>query len=75
LILISTGYAMAGALYDLYRKHYGKNGAPVLIWQSDTRTMNPNISQEFIDAQIELDPRLGAVNGADYSEKFRTSFA
>jgi hypothetical protein len=46
-------------LYDLYRQHFGKNGAPVLIWQSDTRTMNPNISQEFIDAQIELDPEAG----------------
>src|SRR5215471_13302954 len=24
LILISTGHAMAGALYDLYRQHFGK---------------------------------------------------
>ena len=59
LILISTGYAMAGALYDLHRQHFGKNDSPVLIWQSDTRTMNPNISQEFIDEQIELDPEAG----------------
>jgi hypothetical protein len=59
LILISTGYAMAGALYDLHRQHYGKNDSPVLIWQSDTRTMNPIISQEFIDAQMDLDPEAG----------------
>jgi hypothetical protein len=32
---------------------------PVLIWQSDTRTMNPRISQEFIDEQIDLDPEAG----------------
>jgi hypothetical protein len=54
LILISTGYAMADALHDLH-----KNDSRVLIWQSDTRTMNPNISQEFIDEQIELDPEAG----------------
>jgi hypothetical protein len=59
LILISTGYAMAGALFELHRQHYGKNDSRVLIWQSDTRTMNPNISQEFIDEQIELDPEAG----------------
>jgi hypothetical protein len=59
LILISTGYAMADALHDLQRQHYGKNDSRVLIWQSDTRTMNPNISHEFIDEQIELDPEAG----------------
>jgi hypothetical protein len=59
LILISTGYAMAEALYDLHRQHYGKNDSRVLIWQAATRTMNPNISQEFVDEQIELDPEAG----------------
>jgi hypothetical protein len=59
LILISTGYAMQGVLYDLHRQHFGKDDSPVLVWQSDTRTMNPNISQAFIDEQIELDPEAG----------------
>jgi hypothetical protein len=59
LILISTGYAMAGALYDLHRQHYGKNDSRILIWQASTRDMNPNISQEFIDEQIDLDPEAG----------------
>jgi hypothetical protein len=60
LILISTGYAMAGVLYELHKEHYGKDDSPVLIWQSDTITMNPRISQEFVDEQIELDPEAGA---------------
>jgi hypothetical protein len=59
LILISTGYAMAGVLYSLHREHYGKDDSPVLVWQADTRTMNPRISQEFIDEQIDLDPEAG----------------
>jgi hypothetical protein len=59
LILISTGYAMAGVLYELHKQHYGKDDSPILIWRADTRTMNPRISQEFIDEQIELDPEAG----------------
>jgi hypothetical protein len=55
LILISTGYAMA-VLYELHKTHYGKDDSPVLVWQAPTATMNPRISQEFIDEQIELDP-------------------
>ena len=59
LILISTGYAMAGVLYELHKTHYGKDDSPVLVWQAPTATMNPRISQEFIDEQIELDPEAG----------------
>jgi hypothetical protein len=58
LILISTGYAMA-VLYELHKTHYGKDDSPVLVWQAPTATMNPRISQEFIDEQIELDPEAG----------------
>ena len=59
LILISTGYAMAGVLFDLHKTHYGKDDSPVLVWQAPTVIMNPRISQEFIDEQIELDPEAG----------------
>src|SRR4029077_17273760 len=59
LILISTGYAMAGVLYELHKAHFGKTDSPVLVWQSDTVTMNPRISQEFVDEQIDLDPEAG----------------
>jgi len=44
LILISTGYAMAGVLYELHKTHYGKDDSPVLVWQALTVTMNPRIS-------------------------------
>jgi hypothetical protein len=59
LILISTGYAMAGVLYELHKAHYGKDDSPVLVWQAPTVIMNPRISQEFIDEQIDLDPEAG----------------
>jgi hypothetical protein len=46
-------------LYELHKTHYGKDDSPVLVWQAPTATMNPRISQEFIDEQIELDPEAG----------------
>jgi hypothetical protein len=57
LLCISTGYAQTGALYEAHRRYFGKDASrDVLVWQADTRTMNPTISQEFIDTEIEKDP-------------------
>jgi Terminase large subunit, ATPase domain len=58
LLCISTGYAQVGALYDAHKEHYGKDD-DVLVWQSDTASMNPTISQTFIDKEIEKDPEAG----------------
>jgi Phage Terminase len=59
LLCISTGYAQVGALYDAHKEHYGKDDDEVLVWQSDTASMNPTISQKFIDKEIEKDPEAG----------------
>ena len=56
LLVISSPYAKSGVLYQMHHEHYGQENAPVLVWQADTRTMNPTISQEFIQAEIENDP-------------------
>src|SRR6266511_3163997 len=59
LLCISTGYAQVGALYDAHKEHYGQDDDEVLVWQADTATMNPTISQQFIDKEIEKDPEAG----------------
>jgi hypothetical protein len=59
LLCISTGYAQVGALYDAHKEHYGKERDGVLVWQADTASMNPTISQTFIDKEIEKDPEAG----------------
>jgi hypothetical protein len=59
LLCIITGYAQVGALYEAHKEHYGKDDDEVLVWQSDTATMNPTISQKFIDKEIEKDPEAG----------------
>ena len=57
LLCISTGYAQTGALYDAHKQHYGKDDDDVLIWQADTASMNPTISQAYINKEIEKDPK------------------
>ena len=59
LLCISTGYAQTGALYDAHKAHYGKDDDDTLVWQADTASMNPTISQSFIDKEIEKDPEAG----------------
>ena len=60
MIFISTGYAQIGALFDAHKQHYGKDDSDeFLVWQSDTHTMNPTISQDFIDREIAKDPEAG----------------
>ena len=41
LLGISSPYARRGALWDAYKTHYGQADDPVLVWQADTRSMNP----------------------------------
>ena len=68
LLCASSPYARRGALYDAYRKHFGKENDPILVWQASTRTMNPTVPQSFIDEEIERDPASAA---AEYGAEFR----
>jgi hypothetical protein len=69
LLAASSPHARKGALWDAHRKHYGKDGDPVLVWQAATRTMNNTVPQAFIDAALADDP---ALNTAEYLAQFRT---
>lgn len=69
LLVASSPYARRGILYDAHRKHYGKDGDPILVWQAATRVMNPSVPQEFIDAAYERDPVSAS---AEYGAQFRS---
>lgn len=69
LLCASSPYARRGALWDAYRKHFGKTGDPVLVWQASTRRMNPTVPQKVIDAAMERDAASAA---AEYGAQFRT---
>jgi len=46
LLCASSPYARRGALWDAYKRHWGKDGRP-LVWQADTRTMNRRINRRL----------------------------
>jgi hypothetical protein len=69
LLCASSPYAQNGALYDAYRRYYGKDDAPILVWRAPTRTMNPTFPQQTIDAALERDPASAA---SEYLAEFRT---
>jgi hypothetical protein len=56
LIAISTPYSQAGSLYEAHGDHYGHDDEHVLVWQADTRTMNPAIDEGLIQRELNRDP-------------------
>ncbi|WP_020092299.1 hypothetical protein [Methylobacterium sp. 285MFTsu5.1] len=69
LLCASSPYARRGALYDAHKRHYGKDGSSVLVWQAATRTMNPTIPQKLIDEALERDLPSAS---AEYLAQFRS---
>jgi hypothetical protein len=68
LLCISSPYARRGALWEAYRNHYGKDGDPVLVWQAETRSMNPSVDQRIIHDAYRDDEASAA---AEYGAEFR----
>lgn len=69
LLCASSPYAQRGALYDAFRKYYGRDDAPVLVWRASTLTMNPSVPRSVIDEAYERDPANAA---AEYDAQFRS---
>jgi hypothetical protein len=69
LLAISSPYARKGALWSAYRQHWGRDGDPVLIWQAETRAMNPLIDDAIVAGAYAEDPASAA---AEYGAQFRT---
>jgi hypothetical protein len=68
LLCASSPYARKGALFDAHRRHYGKDGDPILVWKAATRQMNPTVRQSDIDAAFERDPASAT---AEWMAEFR----
>jgi hypothetical protein len=72
LLCASSPHARRGALWEAYRKHYGQDDAPVLVWQAPTRAMNATVPQSYIDSHLAEDPARAS---AEYMAQFRTDVA
>jgi hypothetical protein len=68
LLMASSPWSKRGALFDMFRLHYGKEVDPVLVWRADTRTMNPTVPLSVIDDAYERDAQSAA---AEYGAEFR----
>ena len=55
-------------MWDVYRRHYGHEGDPVLVWQADTRSMNPTVEKRVIVEAYEQDELAAS---AEYGAEFR----
>ncbi len=69
LICASSPYARRGELWEAFQRHHGKDDAPALVWQADTRAMNPSVPESLIAEAYERDPASAA---AEYGAQFRT---
>lgn len=56
LFILSSPYAQTGALYDLHRRHYGRNDSNVLVWQASAPEMNPTLSRDYLQRMAQDDP-------------------
>jgi hypothetical protein len=52
LLCASSPHARRGALWEAYRKHFGRDGDPVLVWHAPTRAMNATVPQSYIKEMI-----------------------
>lgn len=68
MLCMSSPYARKGALWDAFKRYFGKDGQP-LVWKAATRDMNPTVSQSVIDRAYERDP---ASASAEYGGEFRS---
>lgn len=56
LFVLSSPYAQSGALYDLHRRHFGRNDSSVLVWQASAPEMNPTLSPDYLARMAQDDP-------------------
>lgn len=68
LLAISSPYSQRGILWDMYKKHRGKDG-PVLVWKAGTSEMNPTVDPDLIAEAYESDPARAA---AEFRAEFRS---
>jgi hypothetical protein len=70
LLCISTPYAHRGALYDAHRKHFGRDGDSVLVWQAPTEIMNPTLGGSAVIADAY--ERDATAARAEFGAEFRS---
>ena len=70
LLVASSPYAKRGVLYSNYAKYFGKDTAPVLVWQGTTQEMNASLVDDPLIAEMyDEDPERAS---AEFGAQFRS---
>jgi hypothetical protein len=68
LLAISSPYSRSGIMFENFKEHFGRDDSGALVWRAPTVVMNPTISQEYIDKELEKDPEAAR---AEWLAEFR----
>jgi hypothetical protein len=72
LLGLSSPYAARGELYQAVERSFGRDDPHVLVWNADTRSMNPSVPERIIERAFEDDPIAAASEyGSDGRVQFR----
>jgi hypothetical protein len=69
LVALSSPYARRGELWMTFKEHFGQPTPDILVWQADTRTMNPNVAESVITRAYERDE---AAASSEHGAQFRS---
>jgi Terminase large subunit, T4likevirus-type, N-terminal len=56
LIVLSSPYAQSGQLWELHRRHHGREDSSTLVWQASAPDMNPTLPADYLERMREDDP-------------------
>jgi hypothetical protein len=69
ILILSSPYHQTGALYELHRRHYGRDDSETLIWQARAPAMNPTLPADYVARMRENDPEAAR---SEIDAEFRT---
>jgi hypothetical protein len=56
LVILSSPAGQSGALWDLYRLHFARDEAPILVWRGSAPEMNPTLPADYLQRMEQDDP-------------------
>jgi len=56
LVILSSPYSQAGALWEIHRRHFGRDDSTTLVWQASAPEMNPSLPADYLERMRQDDP-------------------
>jgi hypothetical protein len=73
LVAISSPYARTGEFYRTHDRYYGTEDPHTIVWNADSRSLNPTVPERIIERAYEEDPAAAASEyGRDGHVVFRS---